>query len=494
MQTDNVTGTFDHAKMVAAKTPKQLLIAGEWRAASADTTFVVRDPATCEAIAEVADGQPADGRAALDAAVSAGPAWASTPAAERAAILHRVAALMMSHSEELALLITYEMGKTLAESRQEVSYAAEYFDWFAEEAVRIDGSLGRARTGAWTIALTHEPVGPCVLVTPWNFPAAMPARKLAPALAAGCTAVLKPADMTPLTALAIGEFLIEAGVPSGVVNIVTTSTPGPVISPLLHDVRTRKLSFTGSSPVGKILMAQAAENVLRLSLELGGNAPFIVCRDADLDAAIEGAVVAKMRNNGEACTAANRFYVDAVVSEEFTERLAERLGEMTVGHGLDEGVEVGPLIDARAAEKAERVIAQCCADGARQITGSTAPPELEGSFCAPTVLAGVPAQSRALQEEVFAPVAPIVTVRDAAEALRLANDTPFGLVAYIYTRDLARARWLTDGLQTGMVGLNTGVVSTVTAPFGGRKWSGVGREGGREGLEAFQELKYIAAA
>jgi succinate-semialdehyde dehydrogenase / glutarate-semialdehyde dehydrogenase len=494
MQTDDPTSTRDSARMVAAQVPTELLIAGDWKPATGGGTFTVHDPATFEPIAEVADAQPADGRAALDAAVAAAAAWAATPTSERAAILRRVAALMTSHSQELAFLITYEMGKPLAESRQEVSYAAEYFDWFAEETVRIDGSLGPARTGAWTIAISHEPVGPCVLVTPWNFPAAMPARKLAPALAAGCTTVLKPADLTPLTALAIGELLIEAGTPAGVVNIVPTSTPGPVIAPLLNDVRTRKLSFTGSSSVGKLLMAQAADNVLRLSLELGGNAPFIVCSDADLDAAIDGAVRAKMRNNGEACTAANRFYVDSAVSEEFTERLAERLCGMTVGHGLDEGVEVGPLIDARATEKAQRVIDQCTADGARKLTGSAPPPGLGGAFCPPTVLADVPAHSRALLEEVFAPVAPIVTVPDAVEALRLANDTPFGLVAYVYTRDLARARSLTAGLQTGMVGLNTGIVSTVTAPFGGRKWSGMGREGGREGLEAFQELKYIAAA
>jgi succinate-semialdehyde dehydrogenase/glutarate-semialdehyde dehydrogenase len=475
-----------------AEVPTDLLIDGVWRSARSGARFVVTDPATGEPIAEVADGRADDAAAALAAAATAGPSWAGTPARERAEVLRRAAAALRERVEPLAALATLEMGKPLPESRAEMAYAADYLDWYAGEALRTPGGLSRSPAGTTTIAITREPVGVCVLVTPWNFPVAMPARKLAPALAAGCTAVLKPADLAPLSAGALLSLLLEAGLPAGVVNLVHTSDPAAVVAPLLRDRRTRKLSFTGSTAVGRRLMAQSAERVLRVSLELGGNAPFIVCADADIDAAVDGAVLAKMRNNGQACTAANRFYVDAQVVAAFTERLTQRLTAMPIGHGLDDGVELGPLINAAGLAKAERVIAQARRDGAQVLRGAEPPSTLGGSFCQATVLAGVPAHSAALNEEVFAPVAPIVTVADASEALDMANATPFGLVAYLFTRDLDRARSLAGGLESGMVGVNVGVVSDVAAPFGGVKESGLGREGSAAGLEEFLETKYVA--
>jgi succinate-semialdehyde dehydrogenase/glutarate-semialdehyde dehydrogenase len=385
-----------------------------------------------------------------------------------------------------------EMGKPLAQCRGEMVYAADFLLWYSEEAVRGDGRIAQAPDRSARVLAYPQPVGPCVLITPWNFPAAMITRKLAPALAAGCTAVLKPAEETPLSALALGQVLLDAGLPEGVVSILPTTDPAALVTPLLADPRTRKLSFTGSTEVGKALMRQAADNVLKISLELGGNAPFVVFADADLDAAVEGAAFAKLRNVGEACTAANRILVEASIAPEFTERLAARLAAAPVGHGLDEGTEIGPLITAAAVEKAERIVADAVDRGARVLTGGSALRDRPGHFFAATVLADVPAGSAPLTEEVFAPVAPVVPFADEAAAIAAANDTEYGLVAYLYTRDLDRALRVADALETGMVGVNQPLISNVGAPFGGVKHSGLGREGGPEGLAEFQELKYVA--
>jgi len=471
--------------------PTELLIGGEWRAAREGARFSVEDPATGEPLAEVADAAAADGRAALDAAVAAAPAWAATSPRERSALLRRAYDAMLGRAEELAVLMTLEMGKPLADSRGEIAYAADFLLWYSEEAVRGDGRIARAPNGASTVLAFKQPVGPCVLITPWNFPAAMVTRKLAPALAAGCTAVLKPAELTPLSALAIARILEQAGAPPGVVNLVPTTRPGEVIAPLIADPRTRKLSFTGSTEVGKLLLRQAADNVLRVSMELGGNAPFVVFADADLDAAVEGAVFAKLRNIGEACTAANRFYVERAVAEEFQGRLAERLGAMRIGRGLDPGVEVGPLIDADAVAKVERIVADAVGRGGRALTGGErlgGP----GHFYPPTVLGDVPADAAPFTEEIFGPVAPVAAFAGEGEAIARANDTPYGLVAYLYTRDLDRAVRVAEALETGMIGLNQPLISNVGAPFGGIKWSGIGREGGPEGLEEYLETKYVA--
>jgi succinate-semialdehyde dehydrogenase/glutarate-semialdehyde dehydrogenase len=471
--------------------PSELLIGGEWRASASGARFAVEDPATEQTIAHVADGRPEDGLAALAAAADAAPLWAASTPGERRDVLRRAYELIGKRAEALAVLMTAEMGKPIAQSRGEVAYAANFLRWYSEEAVRADGRTVQSPEGDLTIATIRQPIGPCVLITPWNFPLAMPARKLAPALAAGCTAVLKPAELTPLCALAFARILEEAGVPPGVVNVVPTTSPGDVVAPLLADRRTRKLSFTGSTAVGQMLLGQAAGNVLRTSMELGGNAPFLVFADADLDDAVEGALLAKMRNIGEACTAANRFYVDRSVAGEFAERLGERMAAMPIGHGLDEAVEVGPLIDGRAVEKAARIVAAMGSDGGRVLAAGS-PVEGPGHYFAPVVVTDVPARSAALREEVFAPVAPIIPFDSDAEAVRVANDTEFGLVSYVYTRDLDRAAAVADALESGMVGVNTGVVSNVAAPFGGVKWSGLGREGGPEGLAEYQETKYVA--
>jgi succinate-semialdehyde dehydrogenase/glutarate-semialdehyde dehydrogenase len=474
-----------------ALAPSDLLIGGEWRPAASGARFEVEDPATEQTIAEVADGDPEDGMAALAAAAGAAPAWAASTPGERRDLLRRAYELVADRAEALAVLMTAEMGKPIAQSRGEVAYAGNFLRWYSEEAVRADGRIVEAPEGDLTIATVRQPVGPCVLITPWNFPLAMPARKLAPALAAGCTAVLKPAELTPLCALAFARILEEAGVPAGVVNVVPTTSPGAVVAPLLANRRTRKLSFTGSTAVGQLLLAQAAGNVLRTSMELGGNAPFLVFADADLDEAVEGALLAKMRNTGEACTAANRFYVDRSVADEFSERLAARMVGMPIGHGLDEAVEVGPLIDERAVAKAARILGALRDEGAR-VVGAAPAVDGPGHFFAPVVVGDVPADSRALREEIFAPVAPIIAFDSEADAVRMANDSEFGLVSYLYTRDLDRAAVVSEALESGMVGVNTGVVSNVAAPFGGVKWSGLGREGGSEGLAEFQEIKYVA--
>ena len=471
--------------------PKGLLIGGEWRAATGEATLEVEDPATGRTLAVIADAGVEDGHAALDTAVKAQDSWAAHPPRERGEILRRAFELLMARVDDLAVLMTSEMGKPLPEARTEIAYAAEFFRWFAEEAVRIDGGYAVAPNGKGRFLVMRQPVGPCLLITPWNFPMAMGTRKIGPAVAAGCTMVIKPAAQTPLSMLALAGILREAGLPDGVLNVLTTSSSGTVMEPLIRSGRARKLSFTGSTQVGRVLLEQCAEQILRTSMELGGNAPFLVFDDADLDAAVDGAVLAKMRNIGEACTAANRFYVQAGVAEEFSQRLAERLAGLKVGHGLDDGVEVGPLIDATAREKVCSLVDDAVARGARVLAGG-APLDGPGHFYPPTVLADVPDEANLRNEEIFGPVAPVSAFVTEDEALTAANDTDYGLVSYLFTRDLDRAVRVSERLETGMVGLNQGVVSNPAAPFGGVKHSGLGREGGRVGIDEFLETKYVA--
>ncbi|MDD9207986.1 NAD-dependent succinate-semialdehyde dehydrogenase [Georgenia sp. 10Sc9-8] len=478
---------------VVARVPRRLHIGGRWVGAASGATLDVLDPATGQVLCAVADASPEDGRAALEAAAAAQPSFARVPPRARADILHRAFELLHERIEDLALLMTLEMGKPLAESRGEIAYAAEFFRHFAEEAVRISGGYQVAPAGGARFLLAKQPVGPCLLITPWNFPMAMGTRKLGPAIAAGCTSVIKPAAQTPLSMLALVGILQEAGAPDGVVNVITTSRSGPVIEPLIRSGLARKLSFTGSTAVGRTLLEQCAEKVLRTSMELGGNAPFIVFPDADLDAAVEGAVAAKMRNSGEACTAANRMYVHADVIDDFGARLADRMGAMRVGRGTEDGVGVGPLIDARAREKVQSLVDDAVQRGARVLTGGRAL-DGEGYFYSPTVLTGVSASARMRHEEIFGPVAPLTPFHDEVEVLAAANDTEYGLVSFVYTRDLDRALRVAEALETGMVGLNQGVVSNPAAPFGGIKASGLGREGGREGIEEYLETKYIGIA
>jgi succinate-semialdehyde dehydrogenase/glutarate-semialdehyde dehydrogenase len=470
-----------------------LFIGGKWLPAQGEARFPVLDPATGETVAMVADGSVADGIAAVDAADAAASGWALTPPRERAEILRRAFELMTARSEELARLISLENGKALVDARGEVAYAAEFFRWYAEEAVRAAGSVMTAPSGANRILVLHQPVGICVLVTPWNFPAAMATRKIGPALAAGCTVVLKPASDTPLTALAMAAILLEAGVPAGVVNVVPSRKSGAVVSAMLHDPRVRKLSFTGSTEVGRVLLAEAADNVVNTSMELGGNAPFLVFADADLDAAIEGAMVAKMRNAGEACTAANRFYVESSIAQEFSRRLAARMGALKVGPGLAPGTEVGPLVNEDAAVKVAELVDAAVAAGATALVGGTRPAH-EGYYFEPTVLVDVSSDDAILTEEIFGPVAPIVTFESESEAIGYANATQYGLVSYVYTRDLARGLRVSEALESGMVGLNRGLVSDPAAPFGGVKQSGIGREGGHDGMLDYLESKYIAVS
>jgi succinate-semialdehyde dehydrogenase/glutarate-semialdehyde dehydrogenase len=476
---------------VVDKVTPRLFVGGEWREASGGGTFAVEDPSTGEVLCEVADGTPEDGMAALDAAVAAQAEWAAHPPRERGEILRRAFQAINDRTDELALLMTLEMGKPVAESKAEIAYAAEFFRWFAEEAVRIDGRYGVAPNGQGRLLTMRQPVGPCVLITPWNFPMAMGTRKIGPAVAAGCTMVIKPAALTPLSMLALGGILEEAGLPAGVCNIVTTRRSGAVMEPLIKDGRTRKLSFTGSTEVGRTLMAQAADNVLRVSMELGGNAPFLIFDDADLDAAVEGAMIAKMRNIGEACTAANRFHVAEPVADAFAGKLAERMEALKVGRGTEDGVQVGPLINKDAVDKVSELVGDALDKGARAVVGAR-PGDGRGYFYQPTVLADVPGDARVLKEEIFGPVAPVAGFDDEEAAIAAANDTEFGLVAYVYTRDLKRAFRVVEGLETGMVGLNQGMVSNPAAPFGGVKQSGVGREGGHEGIAEYLETKYVA--
>ncbi|MBA2477517.1 MAG: NAD-dependent succinate-semialdehyde dehydrogenase [Sporichthyaceae bacterium] len=470
-----------------------LYIGGRWRPSSSGSRIDVEDPATGQTIATVADGSVADGRAALDAAVAARAGWATTPPRDRGEILRRAYELMTERADDLALLMTLEMGKALAESKAEITYAAEFFRWFSEESVRIHGRWSVAPNGATRLLTMKQPVGPCLFITPWNFPLAMGTRKIGPAIAAGCTMVVKPASATPLSMLALAGLLADAGLPDGVLNVITTRATGEVMEPLIKDPRLRKLSFTGSTEVGKRLVEQSAEQLLRVSMELGGNAPFVVFDDADLDSAVDGAMLAKMRNIGEACTAANRFHVQAGIAEEFTARLAQRMSGLKLGRGTEEGVDVGPLVDAKQRDKVDELVRDAVDRGSRVVTGGARVGE-RGYFYAPTVLADVPADARLLHEEVFGPVAPIATFETEDEAVEAANDTEFGLVAYVFTRDLQRALRVSERIETGMVGLNLGVVSNPAAPFGGVKWSGFGREGGVEGIEEYLETKYVGIA
>ncbi len=476
---------------VVESAPKQLFIGGEWRDANGGATLAVVDPSTGETVARVADATPEDAAAALDAACSVQREWATHPPRARAEILRRAFERIVAGTDELALLMTLEMGKPLTESRAEIAYAAEFFRWFAEEAVRIDGGYIIAPDGASRLITMRQPVGPCYAITPWNFPMAMGTRKIGPAIAAGCTIVVKPAEQTPLSMLALAKILEEAGLPAGVLNVVPTSSAAEVSAPIICDPRLRKLTFTGSTQVGRKLVEQSADGLLRSSMELGGNAPFLVFADADLDAAVEGAVVAKMRNTGEACTAANRFLVARSVLDEFAEKLARRLAAMPVGRGTEDGVMVGPLIDENHRTKVAGLVADATGKGAQVRVGG-AKRDGQGYFYAPTVLSDVPANARLLKEEIFGPVAPVVGFEDEDAAVATANDTEYGLVAYVYTRDLHRAFRVCEKLESGMVGLNQGIVSNSAAPFGGVKASGFGREGGREGIGEYLSLKYVA--
>jgi succinate-semialdehyde dehydrogenase/glutarate-semialdehyde dehydrogenase len=476
---------------VIESVPKQLLIGGAWRDAAEGATLPVEDPSSGEVLCEVADAGPDDALDALAAAAKAQPTWAAHPPRERGEILRRGFEALTERADELALLMTLEMGKPVAESRAEIAYAAEFLRWFAEQAVRIDGRYNVNANGQGRTLIMRRPVGPCVLITPWNFPMAMGTRKIGPAVAAGCTMVCKPASLTPLSMLALGEVLEQAGLPAGVLNLVTSSRSGSVMGPLIDDPRTRKLSFTGSTEVGRKLMAQASEQILRVSMELGGNAPFLVFDDADVDAAVEGAMIAKMRNIGEACTAANRFHVAEPVVGEFTQKLADRMGSLKVGRGTEDGVEVGPLIDEDQRSKVAELVEDAVAKGASVVVGGS-PGDGPGHFYEPTVLGDVPDDARLLREEIFGPVAPVKAFGSEEEAIAAANDTEFGLVAYAYTSTLERALRVIEGLETGMVGLNQGMVSNAAAPFGGVKASGVGREGGYEGINEYLETKYAA--
>ncbi len=480
-------------RAVLERVPTELYIDGRWRPAAGAGTLPVEDPSTGETLVEVADAQPQDALDALAAAAGHQAEWAGWAPRERGEILRRAYEALTARAEELALLMTLEMGKALGESRAEIAYAADFLRWFSEEAVRIHGRYMVNTTGSGRILTMRQPVGPCVFVTPWNFPMAMGARKLAPAIAAGCTIVVKPAQQTPLSMLALTQILEQAGLPGGVLNTITAHRSGAVIEPLLRDPRTRKLSFTGSTEVGRTLIEQSAEQILRVSMELGGNAPFLVFEDADLDAAVEGALTAKMRNVGEACTAANRFHVHESVVDEFSGRLAERMGALRVGRGTDTDTDVGPLIDDRQRAIVTELVGDAAERGARVLTGGHAL-DGPGYFYAPTVLAGVPADARVLAEEIFGPVAPVAAFATEEEAVSAANRTPYGLVAYLYTRDLARALRVAERLETGMVGLNQGIVSNPAAPFGGVKQSGFGREGGFEGIDEYLETKYVAIA
>ena len=468
-----------------------LWIGGAAIPASDGGRFEVTDPATGEVVCSVANGTVDDARAAVEAAATAAGAWAATAPRARAEILRKAFELMTSRSELLAHLISLENGKALPDARGEVAYAAEFFRWYSEEAVRINGSVSTAPSGTNRIVVLHQPVGICVLVTPWNFPAAMATRKIGPALAAGCTVILKPASDTPLTALAMAQILAEAGVPAGVVNVLPARRSGAVVSAMLEDPRVRKLSFTGSTEVGRVLLKEAADHVVNASMELGGNAPFLVFADADLDSALDGAMVAKMRNAGEACTAANRFYVEASIADEFARRLTERMAALVVGPGCDDGVQVGPLVNLEAVEKVDSLVRAALDQGATALLGGSRT-ERAGFYYEPTVLVGVGADSPILDEEIFGPVAPIVTFTDDDDAIRMANATEYGLVAYVYTQDLARGLRISEQLESGMIGLNRGLVSDPAAPFGGVKQSGIGREGGHEGILDYTESKYIA--
>jgi succinate-semialdehyde dehydrogenase/glutarate-semialdehyde dehydrogenase len=485
------THTTEAERAVLAAVPKQLFIGGDWRDGREGGTVAVADPATGATIAEVADGTAEDALDALAAAHETSASWRDSAPRDRGDILRRAYEAIVARADELALLMTLEMGKPLAESKAEVTYGASFLRWYAEEAVRIDGRFTMHEAGTGRLLTMKQPVGPCVFITPWNFPLAMGTRKIGPAIAAGCTMVVKPAKLTPLSMLMLVRILEEAGLPAGVLNIITARSSGAVMKPVIADPRTRKLSFTGSTEVGRALMAQASEQILRTSMELGGNAPFVVFEDADLEDALEGAMTAKMRNIGEACTAANRFHVAQPLAAQFADGLAERMSALKIGRGTEEGVEVGPLIDDDQLQKVADLVDDAVAKGARVLCGGERV-DGPGHFYKPTVLADVPDDARLLKEETFGPVAPIKAFGSEEEAIAAANDTEFGLVAYLYTADLKRALRVTERIETGMVGLNQGIVSNAGAPFGGVKHSGIGREGGPEGIEEYLEIKYVA--
>ncbi len=472
-----------------ARVPGQLFIGGDWVDSSTGATLDVEDPSTGRVIKTIADASVEDGRAAVDAAVDAAASWAATAPRARGEILWKAFELLQQRKDEFALLMTLEMGKPLAESLGEVTYGGEFLRWFSEEAVRIAGRYGTNPEGTGRAIVTQRPVGPCYLITPWNFPLAMATRKIAPALAAGCTVVIKPAELTPLSTLNFAALLEEAGLPRGVVNVLTTSSSGAVSEPIIADRRLRKLSFTGSTAVGIHLLKQAADGVLRTSMELGGNAPFVVFEDADLDKAIAGAMTAKFRNIGQACTAANRFIVHESVAAEFSSRLAAKVRDLQLGRGTEEGVAIGPLINDKAVQKADELVQDALSRGAELVTGGNRV-DGDGHFYQPTVLTGVKPGSSILREEIFGPVVSVITFTDEADAIAKANDTEYGLVGYVFTRDLARGQRMIDAIDTGMMGLNVGVISNAAAPFGGIKQSGLGREGGVEGIHEYLSTKY----
>jgi succinate-semialdehyde dehydrogenase / glutarate-semialdehyde dehydrogenase len=480
-------------KSVLDRVPTQLYIGGEWRDATGGGTLPVEDPSTGETITEVPDATVEDAVSALDAACAAQAEFAAMAPRERGEILRRAYEALVAQADDLALLMTLEMGKSVTESKAEILYAADFFNWFAGEAVRIDGTYKVADKGTGRVIVMRQPVGPCLFITPWNFPMAMGTRKIGPAIAAGCASVIKPAKQTPLSMFMLAKILEEAGLPGGALNVVTAKSSGKTMEPLIKDPRLRKLSFTGSTEVGRELMKSGADQVLKMSMELGGNAPFIVFEDADLDAAVDGAMLAKMRNVGEACTSANRFHVAESVADEFASKLAERMGSMKIGRGSEDGVEVGPLIDGTQRDKVAELVTDAVGKGAKVLTGGEAEGD-RGYFYKPTVLTDISDDAQLLQDEIFGPVAPIKGFSSEEEAIAAANDTEYGLVAYVYTNDLRRAFRVAEALETGMLGLNQGVVSNAGAPFGGVKASGIGREGGNEGIEEYLETKYIAMA
>jgi succinate-semialdehyde dehydrogenase/glutarate-semialdehyde dehydrogenase len=488
-----VATTADNEKKLVESLPTRVYVDGGWRESSNGGTFEVEDPATGDVLTTVADATPEDGMDALGAATAAQASWGTVAPRERAELLRRAFEAVTARADDFALLMTLEMGKPLAESQAEVAYGAEFLRWFSEEAARISGRYATAPDGRARLMVHKRPVGPSLFITPWNFPLAMATRKIAPAIAAGCTMVIKPAALTPLTTLLLTSVLEEVGLPPGVLNVIPTSSAGPVTGPIIRDPRLRKLSFTGSTEVGRQLLKDSADQILRTSMELGGNAPFLVFEDADLDSAVEGAMLAKLRNMGEACTAANRFLVHESVAEEFSDRLVERMSALPVKRGTEEGAKIGPLIDEKSRQKVQELVEDAATRGGAVRLGGR-PADGPGYFYPPTVISGVSTDARIFSEEVFGPVAPVVTFDTEEEAVAMANDTEYGLVSYAYTRDVARSLRLADTVESGMLGINVGVVSNPAAPFGGVKQSGLGREGGFEGIEEFLETKYVGLA
>ena len=479
------------AQAIIDKVHTGLYINGQWRDAEGGKTLDVYNPATGKVIAKIADGSEKDALEAIQVAGDTQKEWAATAPRDRAEILRRAFEIMIDRKDEIAAVMTSEMGKSFAEAQGEVAYGAEFFRWFSEEAVRIGGNYTNSTDGKTRLMVSREPVGPCILITPWNFPLAMGTRKIGPAIAAGCTMVFKPAKLTPLTSFMLVEALEEAGLPAGVLNVVTSTSARRVVTPWMESGIARKVSFTGSTEVGVGLLEQAAKSVMKTSMELGGNAPFIVCEDADLDKAVDGAMQAKMRNIGEACTAANRFFVHSSLSEQFSRKLADRMGAMTIGNGMDSGVEVGPLVEEPAREKVEHLVNDAIDKGAQVLTGGKRI-EGDGYFFEPTVLTNIHPDSKIAVEEIFGPVAPVVTFDTDDEAIEMANSTDYGLAGYIYSENVHRALEMSERLQVGMIGLNTGLVSNPAAPFGGVKQSGLGREGSDLGIEEYLEVKYVA--